>query len=175
MKTTGITRRIDELGRIVIPKEIRKTLRIKDGESLEIYVENENIILKKYSIMKKLVDFAQDMTDAVYAFNKHSIVVVDNDTVLAVSGPLKKSLLNKAIGPELEHIILKREMVIEKHKSINLIEKSLINASYAINPIIVSGDAIGAVIILSETELIDDVDLKIVQIVAKFLNNQLEQ
>ena len=87
MKATGIIRRIDELGRIVIPKEIRKTLRIKEGESLEIFVDNsENIVLKKYSIIKKMDDFAQDFVDAICSFIKHNVIIANNDTILAVSG-----------------------------------------------------------------------------------------
>ena len=74
MKATGVVRRIDELGRIVIPKEIRRTLRIHEGENIEIYIdEKENIVLKKYSVMKKLGDFAQSFTDSIYSFLKHTI------------------------------------------------------------------------------------------------------
>ncbi len=91
MKATGIIRRIDELGRIVIPKEIRKALRIKDGENLEIYVDGaENIILRKYSAIRKMSDFAQDSTDAIYSLIKHNVIIVDNHSVIAVSGPLIK-------------------------------------------------------------------------------------
>ena len=102
MKTTGIVRRIDELGRIVIPKEIRKSLRIKEGESLEILIDNEDIILKKYSVIKNLNDFAQNITDSIYSFIKNNILITDTNSILAVSGPLKKELLNKSIGTDLE-------------------------------------------------------------------------
>ena len=78
MYTTGIVRRIDDLGRIVIPKEIRKKLRIRDGENLEILVRDDEIVLKKYSVMKNIEDFASNFTDAIYGFIKHNILITNN-------------------------------------------------------------------------------------------------
>ena len=93
MKATGIVRRIDELGRVVIPKEIRKTLRIHEGENVEIFVDtSENIILKKFSVMKKLEDFAQNLTDVVNSYIKHNIIITDTDSIIATSGEYKKSI-----------------------------------------------------------------------------------
>lgn len=177
MKATGIIRRIDELGRIVIPKEIRKTLRIKEGESLEIFVDNsENILLKKYSVIKKMEDFAQDFVDAIHSFIKHNVIITDNDTILAISGPLKKEYLNKNISTELESKISRREEMLEKHKkNISLVEEKEIEGTYAISPIIVNGDTTGTVLIVSTEEPVDEIDLKLVQIASKFLNSHLEQ
>lgn len=176
MKATGIIRRIDELGRIVIPKEIRKTLRIKEGESLEIFVDNsENIVLKKYSIIKKLDDFAQNFTDAIHTFIKHNIFIVDNDNYLAVSGPLKKEYLNKPISTDIETKIKRREEMIEKHKKkISLLDNKDINATYAVSPIIINGDAVGLILVVSEDEEINDSEYKIIQIASKFLSTHLE-
>ena len=98
MKTTGIIRRIDELGRIVIPKEIRKNLRIKNGESLEIYLENDSIILKKYSQIESLKNVSIDYVEAFNQIIKHNIIVTDRDKVVAVSGPFKKKYLDKEIN-----------------------------------------------------------------------------
>ena len=127
MKTTGIVRRIDELGRIVIPKEIRKSLRIKEGESLEILIDNEDIILKKYSVIKNLNDFAQNITDSIYSFIKNNILITDTNSILAVSGPLKKELLNKSIGTDLELKIKRREEMLEKHKkALKITDKELL-------------------------------------------------
>ena len=89
MKTTGIIRRIDELGRIVIPKEIRKNLRIKNGESLEIYLENDSIILKKYSQIESLKNVSIDYVEAFNQIIKHNIIVTDRDKVISATGPLK--------------------------------------------------------------------------------------
>ena len=89
MKTTGVIRRIDELGRIVIPKEIRKNLRIKNGDSLEIFLESDNIILKKYSQLETIENVSVDYVEAFNSIIKHNIIVTDRDKVIAVSGPLK--------------------------------------------------------------------------------------
>ncbi|MEG2322138.1 MAG: stage V sporulation T C-terminal domain-containing protein [Bacilli bacterium] len=177
MKATGIIRRIDELGRIVIPKEIRKTLRIKEGENLEIFVdEQESIILKKYSLMQKMNDLAQDFADAINSFVKYNVFITDNDIIMAVSGPLKKTYLNKNISEELESKLKRREEMIEKHpKSIKLTDDKEEVGTYAISPIIVNGDATGLVLILSLEDKVDDVCLKISQITSKFLKTHLEQ
>ena len=90
MKTTGVIRRIDELGRIVIPKEIRKSLRIKNGESLEVYLDGDSIILKKFSQIESLESISVDYVEAFNQIIKHNIIVTDRDKVVAVSGPLKK-------------------------------------------------------------------------------------
>lgn len=177
MKATGIIRRIDELGRIVIPKEIRKTLRIKEGDNLEIYVDNtDNIILKKYSAMKKMEDFAQDFTDSIHSFISHNVLISDNDTILAISGSLKKDYNHKEISTELETKIKRRENMIERHpKSLSLIDDNTIEATYAVSPIIVNGDTIGLVMIFSDTDVVSDDDLKIVQIAARFLETHLQE
>lgn len=176
MKATGIIRRIDELGRIVVPKEIRKNLRIKEGENLEIFVDSEeNIVLKKHSLIKKMDDLAQNFTDAIYYFIKHNVIIADNNTILAASGNNKKEYINKPISIELENKINRREDMIEKHnKSISIIDDKQINATYAISPIIVNGDTAGTVMIFSENKELDDVDYKLVQIAAKFLTSHLE-
>ena len=171
MKTTGIVRRIDELGRIVIPKEIRRSLRIKEGENLEILINNDSIILKKYSIIKNLNDFAQNITDSIYFFIDNSVLITDTDNILAVSGPLKKQLLNKEIGIDLENKIKRREEMIEKHKKSLKITNEEIECTYAVSPIIVNSDVIGLVMIIGE---VADVDFKLTQIISKFLSNHLE-
>lgn len=176
MKATGIIRRIDELGRIVVPKEIRRNLRIKEGENLEIFVDsNENIVLKKHSVIKKMDDLAQNFTDAIYSFIKNNVIISDNSTILAASGSLKKEYLNKPISSELENKIIRREEMIEKHnKPINIIEEKEINATYAISPVIVNGDSVGTIMIFSTDKEVDDIDYKLVQIVSKFLTSHLE-
>jgi AbrB family transcriptional regulator (stage V sporulation protein T) len=175
MKATGIIRRIDELGRIVVPKEIRKNLRIKEGESLEIFLDDENIVLKKYSSAKKISDLAQNFTDAIYYFIKHNIIISDNNVILAASGNMKKEYLNKPISIQLENKINKREDLIEKNsKNISIVDEKEINATYAISPIIVNGDTVGTVMIFSTDKEITEIDYKLVQIVSKFLSSHLE-
>lgn len=176
MKATGVVRRIDELGRIVIPKEIRKTLRIREGENIEIFIDaNENIILKKYSIMKKLGDFAQSFTDSIYSFLKHNIIITDSDNIIAISGDLKKEYQNGYISEDLISSIKRRENILEKHsKSLKLVNDKKIDCTYVINSIICNGDAVGLVLIVSTDDKITELDEKIAQIAAQFLSKYLE-
>ncbi len=174
MKTTGIIRRIDELGRIVIPKEIRRSLRIKESESIEIFIDDESIILKKYSIIKNLNDFAQNMADAIHSFIDHSVIITDNDSILAASGQLKKDLLGKNIGVDLESKLTRREEMLEKHKKNIKITNEDLECTYAVSPIIINGDTIGLVMIISNENPVDELDFKLVQIASKFFSNHLE-
>lgn len=171
---TGVIRRIDELGRIVIPKEIRKSLRIKEGENLEILVDNENIILKKYSLIKNLNEFAQNITDSIKSFIDNSVLICDRDSIIAVSGELKKQLLNKKIGSDLEIKLNRREEMLEKHKKNIKITNEDLECTYAVSPIIINGDTIGLVMIISKEDPVDEIDFKLVQIASKFLSNHLE-
>ncbi len=169
---TGIIRRIDELGRIVVPKEIRKSLRIKDGENLEIFVEKEEIILKKYSIIKKISDLAINITDAVYLSSKKNMLITDLDEILAISGIFKKEYLNNKISKDLLNLILKREETIKK-EDFRLTESTIENLKFALCPIIVGGDILGASIVYS-LEDVDEFDLKIAKIISKILEQYLE-
>ena len=81
MKSTGVVRKIDDLGRIVIPKELRKNLRIKESDALEIFIEGEDIILRKYSMMKKITDLSQELTDAIYTFTRHNVFITDTNNI----------------------------------------------------------------------------------------------
>lgn len=176
MKATGIVRRIDELGRIVIPKEIRKTFRIKEGDSLEIYIENdENIILKKHSILNKMEDFAQNFTDSIYSFIKHNIIITNKDNIIAISGPLKKEYINKSISKYLEDTISRRVEMVENYiKEVNLVEDKTITGTYVINSIVVNGDVEGLVIVFSTEDKIDENDQKVANIASSFLSKYLE-
>lgn len=176
MKATGIVRRIDELGRIVIPKEIRKNLRIKEGDNLEIYVENEDrIVLQKYSLIKQLDDFSQEFTDSIYSFIKHNVLITDTDYVIAASGSLKKDYLKKGISEQLDGMLKRRIEILENHvKKINIIDEKAFEGTYTISPIIVNGDTAGLVMILSEKDILTDNEFKMTQIASKFLKNYLE-
>lgn len=176
MKATGVVRRIDELGRIVIPKEVRKTLRIKEGENLEIYIENENIILKKYSAMKNLDEFAQELTDSIYSLLKQNIFIMDRDTIIAVSGDMKKMYLGKDISSAMEDYISRRDSMLEKYsKKLQIIEEEKEEGSYTYASIVANGDAVGLVLIFSKGEQLGAHEEQIVKIVASFLSKHLEQ
>ena len=176
MKATGIIRRIDDLGRIVIPKEIRKNLRIKEGENLEIFVQNEEIILRKYSMMNKISDLALELTDAIYTFMKHSIFITDTDQIVAGSGPLKKKYLNKPISEFISQSIKRRDKMLENHfKELNLIDDENITCSYVMSTILVNGEATGMILIINEEEKLGESEMQMAGIVSSFMTKYLEQ
>ena len=184
MKATGIVRRIDDLGRVVIPKEIRRTMRIREGEPLEIFTDKEGeVILKKYSPIGELGDFAQQYADALSKTSGHIVCIADRDTIISVSGGMKKDLLNKSISAEIERIIQERSFFIAKNSSeiclpITENETGIDNFStQIIMSIVAEGDPIGAVILLStdSKKSMGEVELKLAQSAASFLGKQMEQ
>lgn len=184
MKATGIVRRIDDLGRVVIPKEIRRTLRIREGDPLEIYTDREGeVILKKYSPIGELGDFAEAYAESLHNTSGHIIAVADRDTIIAVSGGSKKELLEKQLSPEVEKIIENREFFVAQstdNQKIPVIADEKAGNKYTcqvISPIISEGDAIGAVIMLSTDPKakMGDVETKLVQSAANFLGKHMEQ
>ncbi len=177
MKATGIVRRIDDLGRVVIPKEIRRTMRIREGEPLEIYVDREGeVILKKYSPINELGEFAKEYADSLYEALGHVVCIADRDEIIAVSGGFKKELLKKPIGNVLEEIINNRQTkVLEGEHSLTNDDRVQFKNS-VISPIIASGDAIGAVIITSSEEArMGDLEKKLAETAASFLAKQMEE
>lgn len=174
MKSTGVLRRIDDLGRIVIPKEIRKNLKIRDGESLEIFINGDAIVLKKYSFMSDLYDIAQTCSDSIYDVINKGIIITDRDKIISASGPLKKKYNGKPISSFLEQIIKKREPVTENNKSeLEIIDGIKEETRYIFFPVIANGDAVGLVMILSDTN-IKECDEKSASFIAKFLGKHLE-
>lgn len=176
MKATGVVRRIDDLGRVVIPKEIRRHLRIKEGNSLEIFVNREgDIILKKYSPIEDINEFAQQYTDAMYTSNQKSVLVCDRERIIAVSGNIKKELLDQRISKKLEDLMDKRISKIENNKvKIQVSESIELETKYVIYPIIVNGDCVGATFLISEDEALTDIDISNIRIASSFLGKYLE-
>ena len=176
MKTTGVIRRIDDLGRIVIPKEIRKTMRIKDGESLEIFLDSDNIILKKYSLLDNLTDFYKKYVDSISSAIDKNVIIVDRDKIVASAGVNKKKYLDKNISSYIDEIIQKRTLVAKKNMdNISIINEDNEKLSYVVAPIIINSDAIGAVIIFSNDTIIDEFEKKTADIAAKFLGKYIEE
>ena len=174
MKATGVVRRIDDLGSIVIPKEIRRNLRIRDGESLEIFVDGDNIVLKKYSIMKNIDEYASNLVDSLYSLVKKSVVITDCDSIIACSGNVK-GLLNKSISDKLSSSIKRRESIIEKYdKELIITDDFSIVSKYVINSIIANGDSVGLVIIFNKNEIGDD-DMLIASLASKILSKSIEE
>ncbi|MCD7826554.1 MAG: AbrB/MazE/SpoVT family DNA-binding domain-containing protein [Clostridiaceae bacterium] len=181
MKATGIVRRIDDLGRVVIPKEIRRTLRIREGDSLEIYTSREGeIILKKYSPVAELGDLAKQYVDSLAQTSGGIVAVTDKDQLIAVSAGGKKELYQKPISKELEKIIEDRENVAASEDSKEYVEISNEARKFSyeiIYPIIVEGDVVGSVILLSKDEnsKFDNSDETLIAFGANILGKQMEQ
>ena len=159
MKATGVVRRIDDLGRVVIPKEIRRTLRIKEGDPLEIFTDKEGeVILKKYSPIGELSEFAAEYAETLTKTTGHIACITDKDTVIAVSGVSKKEWLEQGISQELEEILDNKVKYVSKENNdmavpITQNEKNdKIYKAQVIYPIISDGDAIGSVILLSKDD-----------------------
>ncbi|HLR72369.1 MAG TPA: stage V sporulation protein T [Pseudogracilibacillus sp.] len=177
MKATGIVRRIDDLGRVVIPKEIRRTLRIREGDPLEIFVAREGeVILKKYSPINELGHFATEYADALFDSIHLPVFICDRDEVIAVSGESKKDYLNKSIGSHIEEAIENRSNILETENStVEIIrgnEEEV--AAYTISAIIANGDPIGCVLILSKESAISEIEQKVAETAANFLGKQME-
>ena len=182
MKATGIVRRIDDLGRVVVPKEIRRTLRIREGDPLEIFTDREGeIILKKYSPLGELSVFAKQYAESLAQTTGHMVCVTDRDTIVATAGGAKKDYYGKAISPQLEHLIQERESLqasaIER-KFIPVIQEEMEGiATETICPVISEGDAIGAVILLGRDIKVrmGEVEQKVAAVAAGCLGRQMEQ
>ncbi|MED1206005.1 stage V sporulation protein T [Heyndrickxia acidicola] len=178
MKATGIVRRIDDLGRVVIPKEIRRTLRIREGDPLEIFVDRDGeVILKKYSPISELGDFAKEYAEALFDSLGSPILICDRDAVIAVAGVSKKDYLNKSVGERIEKAMEERNPVLVTQQG----EVPLVDgydeelSSYTISPIVANGDPIGSVIIFSKEKQIGEVEQKAAETAAGFLARQMEQ
>ena len=170
--STGIIRRIDELGRIVIPKEIRKNLRIKTGDNLEIIVDNDNITLKKYSQIENATDMASIYAESFYQVLKYNVIITDTDKVVACAGNLGKKYLNKEISDTIATMIERRDNYIERKKSnIEIIPGVVEYGYYTVATIINNGDSIGAVIILSIDKPMLEQEEKLAMILANMLSN----
>lgn len=185
MKATGIVRRIDDLGRVVIPKEIRRTLRIREGDPLEIFTDRDGeVILKKYSPIGELGDFAKEYVESLHQSLGHIACVTDKDSIVAVAGASKKEYLDKSISSDLERLMEQKKTVVanrgEEGKVYSIIANEDDNAKYTsqvITPIVADGDSIGAVILLSKEPNVNmgEMEMKIVETAAGFLGKQMEQ
>lgn len=175
MKTTGMVRRVDSLGRIVIPKEIRRTLKIRDGEELEIFVDNNMIFLKKFSKVSDLGEISKKLIDVASGLINKTILICDRDVIVSGSGELKKKYINRDLSKELSSWILSGESHVKKClSSINILNDDEENYSYIINPIVCFGDVIGAVIILSSNSDISEFDINISNMIGQFLGKYVE-
>jgi len=181
VKATGIVRRIDDLGRVVIPKEIRRTLRIREGDPLEIFVDREGeVILKKYSPIGELSDFAQEYAESLQQSTGHIAIITDRDAVVAIAGAPKKQWLGREVTPEIERAMNNRRSFVlpsARDRRDDAEEEGWNLAAMAVAPIIAEGDPIGAVILATEEPGVEmgQLELKLVETAAGFLARQMEQ
>jgi len=183
LKATGVVRRIDDLGRIVIPKEIRKTLRIKEGDPLEIFTDTDGkVILKKYSPIGELSEFATGYAETLSKTTGHIAYITDKDSVIAISGGSKKEFLDQSLSKELEKVMDNKVVYTSKENnevSLPITQNDNNSRKYnsqVIYPIIADGDVIGSVILLSKEPKtkMGETELKVVQSAAGFLSKQME-
>lgn len=179
MKATGIVRRIDDLGRVVIPKEIRRTMRIREGDPLEIFTDKDGeVIFKKYSPIGELSDFAAQICESLHKSTDAIAAVCDRDTIIAVAGGAKRELLEKRISPELEQIMESRRVFRQESGGtpppVTDGETGLYLAVAA--PVISEGDIMGCVLFVTPKNAapVGDVEYKLAQTVAAFLGKQME-
>ena len=183
MKATGIVRRIDDLGRVVIPKEIRRTMRIREGDPLEIYTDREGeVIFKKYSPIGELVAFASQYADTLNKTCGMSVVITDRDAVVACAGVSKKEYTDRKVSGEIEDIIESRSLYVhsENAEPLAVIEEGGSHFVSCAMPIISEGDIVGCVASVLGKENMNgspidrDVETKLIQTAASFLGKQME-
>lgn len=179
MKATGIVRRIDDLGRVVIPKEIRRTLHIREGDPLEIFTASDGeVIFKKYSPMGEISEFSGQYSEVLSRASGLPVLITDRDRVTSAAGIAKKTVLEKGVSPALEKLMEDRTSYIRTSSSepLHPLDDSLLTASLAF-PIIGSGDISGSVVFLAGENgaLPSDIEVKLAQVAASFLGKQMEE
>ena len=179
MKATGIVRRIDDLGRFVIPKEIRRTMRIREGDPLEIFTSKDGeVIFKKYSLLGGVDEFAAQLCETLSKTTGASVAVTDRDSVIAAAGAARRDLIGKHISAQMEQIMEDRGIYRADGSSRGVfVTESLdrYRASVAA-PIISEGDALGLVVFVSGEDgaAADDAEYKLAQAIAGFLGRHME-
>lgn len=183
MKATGIVRRIDDLGRIVIPKEIRRTMRIKEGDPLEIFTDREGkVIFKKYSPIGEMHEFANRYTEAIQKTANIPVFICDRDVVIAVSGAPKREYIEKKVSAGLEEIIDSRILYLKnsRQEPFGIIAEGGAHYVNCAMPIMSGGDVIGCVLtgwpynLPQSGKISDEVESKLIQTAGVFLGKQME-
>ena len=183
MQATGIVRRIDDLGRVVIPKEIRRTMKIREGDPLEIYTDREGeVIFKKYSPIGEMQEFATDYADTLQKTSSSPIFICDRDAVVAVSGASKRDYLERKISKGLEEIVESRSLYIRgnRQEPISIINDGGAHYVNCAMPILSEGDIIGCVVSAwqydqpTNNKISDEIESKLIQTAGMFLGRQME-
>ena len=174
MKSTGITRRIDDLGRIVIPKELRKNLKIKENEVLEIFINNDEIILKKFSPFNDSEKVLSDYIKVINDMTGNDVIITDRDKVILSSKRLEEKLLNKKLSEYVNDLIENRSIFLSNDmKGIEVIDNEKIKQNYYFIPFIIDSDVVGSIIMFSSKEF-DENSKSLLLIASKLLVNYIE-
>ena len=181
MQDTGIVRRIDELGRVVIPKEIRKTLRIREGDPLEIYTDKDQLVLKKYSPINSVLDHVQTVARGISELLDKPCIITDNDQVICLTGLKNKETVGKTITSDMETVLKERKSVVVNSSDGGKIVPVIKGEDGSVEnqiivPIISGGDCYGSVPVFDtdKTARFTPSDLKLVKLGAEFLSKQFE-
>lgn len=174
MRSTGIVRRMDELGRVVIPKELRRVMRIKEGEEIEVTQKDDTLILRKYSAVSEMLDFQMEYAMSVYRTTGFTAIITDNDKIVAVSGDLTKLAVGSPVSENLREIIERRKMKDYSGSSmIPFFDGKLDGVKgQVVVPIIVRGDVMGAVVLYSK-KLPNETLVKTAETGAYFIGSRL--
>ncbi len=175
MKSTGVVRRIDDLGRIVIPKEIRRNLKIREGDSLEIYVEQNEIILKKFAIINHLVETSNQLVITASNLLKKNILITNNEKIIACNKALENSYLNQYLHTSiLSKLENRTDFYQDTVTETSFTEYNNAECYYYLSPIIANSDIIGSVIVFDEEEIVES-DILVVKMLSSFLSKNVEE
>ncbi len=177
MKATGIVRRIDDLGRVVIPKEIRRTMRIREGDPLEIFTEKDGeVIFKKYSPIGELGDFAITYAESLNKTMGIPTLITDRDNIIAVSGVSKKELLEKRVSSDIENLMSEKESFKSQgfDSGLSIAEGNQEYNAGVVVPIVSEGDTIGSVIFIMKDSGPTETEVKLAEAAANFLGRHME-
>lgn len=172
MKATGVVRRIDDLGRIVIPKEIRRNFKINEGDSLEIFVENNGIVLKKYSLVDDIVESALDLVDIVFKIYNKSIIITDREKVIAASKNINRDYYSKELSSIIKEKIDNRSEILSTEGTL-IITEGHNSSPYFLIPILVNSDSLGSVILIDSD--IQEEDKTLVRFITSILIKKIEE
>ena len=179
MKATGIVRRIDDLGRVVIPKEIRRTMRIREGDPLEIFTDNEGgVIFKKYSQIEELSIITTQLCESIFSESNLPVIICDRDNCIASAGIPRREVIERRLTPYVEQLMEERKLFSSEIDSEPLYPlEGVDRAMQLLAPIVSNGDVNGAVILLDSNEntVFSKDDEKLINTVASFLGKQMEQ
>ena len=181
MQETGIVRRIDDLGRVVIPKEMRRTLRLREGDPLEIYANKDQLVFKKYSPISSIYDNAQAVADGIEELTKKVCIITDSDSIIYISKGKYKDFLGKNISIDLENVLKERKSVIiskvDKESILSITDSDDFQAeNQIIVPIISGGDCYGAIVVFDREKTNNSTSelVKFVQLGATFLSKNFD-